>query len=146
VLIVNIGGNEMNDTTIYAMTTPCVVRQGDVLIIPITKAVEDVDIGDLIEEPDRKRVVLAHGEATGHAHAFYAEQTQSMPDAQLFNLRNRRRKYAPTVFEDVMLLRLRAPATLRHEEHAPIRLLAGDYAVVRQHEFEGRQGLRRVAD
>lgn len=57
--------------TVRLMTKPSMARQGDVLIVPVSKAVDPADLGVLLEEPEKSRVVLAHGEATGHAHAFY---------------------------------------------------------------------------
>ena len=41
-------------------------RQGDVLIIPVAK------LPDCLEpmKRERGRVILAHGEVTGHAHAI----------------------------------------------------------------------------
>jgi hypothetical protein len=44
-------------------------RQGDVLIIPVESIPERLDAIDR----DDGRVVLAHGEVTGHAHAIKAE-------------------------------------------------------------------------
>lgn len=44
-------------------------RQGDVLAIKIDKLPNDVQ---LIERDEANRIVLAHGERTGHAHAIRA--------------------------------------------------------------------------
>ena len=130
------------------------VRQGDVFIIAAKQAIDPSDIGTLLEEPDKSRIVLAHGEATGHAHAFYPAHDISEgvmaakvdKPVQLFELRNSGQKYAQTTFDSVNLLRLREPSTLRHEEHEPIRFPAGDYVVIRQHEYDDMEELRRVAD
>lgn len=71
------------------------------------------------------RLVLARGEATGHAHAVASDQ------AELYGGPEGRR-----------FLRLVEPARLEHEEHAPINLPAGLYEVKRQREYSpGGMGL-----
>jgi hypothetical protein len=51
-------------------------RQGDVLIIPVESIPERLDpIGR-----EDGRVVLAHGEVTGHAHVIKAEQAALFRD------------------------------------------------------------------
>lgn len=92
-------------------------RQGDVLIV----AVEGVCRGTVVPRDDRGRIVLAEGEATGHAHAVLDER------AELFRLGLDR------------FLTVSAPegVDLTHEQHAPIRLPEGTYRVVRQGEFTG---------
>lgn len=90
-------------------------RQGDVLVVAV----------DAVPESARPvarsagRLVLAEGEATGHAHAI------TSPDAIL--LRDEE--------TDQRFLRLAAGAILGHEEHAPILLPAGTYEVRRQREY-----------
>lgn len=45
---------------------PHIIRQGDVLLLPVAKApAKRVPV-----EAENGRVVLAHGEATGHHHSF----------------------------------------------------------------------------
>ena len=92
---------------------PAMVRQGDVLLVPV----------DAIPEKarpvarDNGRVVLAYGEATGHAHAISsAAATQLHDDIERY-------------------LRLTAVATLQHEEHAAIELAPGSYRIVIQREY-----------
>jgi hypothetical protein len=91
-------------------------RQGDVLIISAPNAVAD-------EAATRKRiggrVVLALGEATGHAHAI------ADVNASLYG----------TDGTDCVLRIGAAGATLVHEEHAAIDLPAGTYIVRRQREY-----------
>ena len=43
-----------------------VIRQGDVCLVRVRAIPKDA-----VEQPSAKRVVLAFGEVTGHAHAFY---------------------------------------------------------------------------
>lgn len=99
-------------------------RQGDVLLIPAN------DLSASHEVPrENGRIVLAHGEATGHAHAI------EEPRARLFEEPKSGRR----------LLRLVTESFLRHEEHAPITLPPGDYEVIRQREYTPEE-IRRVAD
>ncbi len=67
----------------------------------------------------RGRLVLASGEASGHAHVI------DNPDAELFDdpLTGRR------------FLRLVAESKLTHEEHSPIALPPGLYEVRRQRSY-----------
>lgn len=110
------------------MTSPRLVRQGDILIIPTSEPRPD----GLTSQPRDAagRLVLAEGEITGHAHAI------ADPDAELFggDLEDR----FLTVLAD-------GGVTLRHEEHAPIHLPLGDYVVRRQREWTAGD-VRRVAD
>lgn len=59
------------------------------------------------------RIVLAHGEVTGHAHQVFAEDTleTELPAAEFFEEPNGRR-----------VLFVTRPCVLRHQEHAPIAL------------------------
>ena len=67
--------------------------------------------------PRRGRLILAEGEATGHAHAI-AER-----DAREFRVGDER------------FLLVRSAAQLIHEEHAAIDLPPGSYRVVIQREY-----------
>lgn len=102
-------------------------RQGDVLIIgtPLPP--------DLHEIPrEQERIVLAEGEATGHAHAIAdAGATLYRPASDQADI-------------DARFLQIVAEAgvELRHEEHAPITLPAGTYRVIRQREYTPQPGLR----
>lgn len=101
-------------------------RQGDVLIVPV-----DELPAELIEVPrEDGRVVLAHGEATGHAHAIRE------PAARLYD--------TP---DDVVgrMLVLEMPGIVEHEEHDEIRLPAGSYQIIRQREYTPEQ-VRPVVD
>lgn len=67
---------------------------------------------------------LAHGEVTGHSHRI-AEAGA----AALFGLTPQPQEGAER------FLQVTAPATLIHEEHAPIRLETGWYRVWQQREY-----------
>lgn len=102
------------------------VRQGDVLLVRMDESEMSEEYTEV--EPDgRGRLILAEGEATGHAHAVPAIA------AALY------------VAQAAMLLRVREATRLEHEEHAWIDLDPGLYRVVRQREYHPTE-LRRVAD
>lgn len=101
-------------------------RQGDVLIVPVEKLPAKL-------EPvsrENKRVVLAHGEATGHAHAIKDKHVTLFRDPKL-----------NTMFMQV----LDAPVALEHDEHDPISVPPGNYQVIRQREYS-LEAIRNVAD
>ena len=91
---------------------PLQFRQGDVLVVAVPAIPADA-----VREPRRGRLVLAEGEATGHAHAI------TEPDAREFR-----------VGEERFVL-VRSAAQLIHEEHATIDLPPGAYRVVIQREY-----------
>ena len=107
---------------------PAQVRQGDVLLVPIaelnltTRAIPRVG----------GRIVLAEGEATGHAHAIRSSAaTLVAADGERY-------------------LRVAAPVTLDHEEHAALQVAPGIYRVVIQREYVPPEvspvAFRRVVD
>lgn len=91
-------------------------RQGDVLLIRVEGEVKTLPHRSVAR--DEGRIVLAYGEATGHAHAI------ADADAELFELETGER----------FLVTSRG-VSLRHEEHDTVELPAGAYRVVRQREY-----------
>jgi hypothetical protein len=90
-------------------------RQGDVLLVRR----QDRKLHDTAPVPRHHgRIILAEGEATGHAHAI------DSPDATLLE-----------GDEGERYLRVDAPCDLVHEEHAAIVLEPGLYRVIRQREW-----------
>ena len=81
-------------------------RHGDLLIVEVPVCPAGVP------HPER---ILAHGEATGHAHRI--------DDAQLYE------------YDGTLYFRVARDARLTHEEHATITLPSGSYRVVRQREY-----------
>lgn len=75
------------------------------------------------------RVVLAHGEVTGHSHSI------SEGGVDLY------RDDAGLTFLDVQ----EAVAALTHQEHATINLESGFYRIIRQREYT-EVAVRNVAD
>lgn len=98
-------------------------RQGDVLI----ERVSTKPAGKLVPR-EGGRVILAHGEVTGHAHAIASQ------GAALY------RDNGVTTLEIT-----EAMAALKHEEHATIDLPKGIYQVTRQREYSP-EAIRNVAD
>lgn len=134
---------------------PGMGRQGDVLIVPASVPFSEGDLGKLVQDSDGSRVVLAYGEVTGHAHAFYpqldereeaANDADARPRAALYELSNPGRYCATTLTDGVRALRLTARCLLRHEEHAFQSFPAGDYVVIQQQVGDEIKEMRRVAD
>ena len=100
-------------------------RQGDVLVVPADQVTGTpvARIGD--------RIILAEGEATGHAHAICDPEAELLHDPKT----------------EARFLRVLSDAgvDLEHEEHATITIPRGDWRVLRQVEATP-WGLRRVAD
>ena len=102
------------------------IRQGDILLIPA-----DTMIGTPVPL-EHGRVVLAHGEATGHTHSISARD-----DITLVTLEQ--------AGELRMWLTLDAPAELEHQEHDTLTVPPGTWEIRRQREYR-RGELQRVAD
>ena len=95
-------------------------RHGDLLLVQVAS----------IPTPAKRQKghILAHGEATGHAHRLEGSGTLWMtPDGQLH-------------------FRAGKGARVVHEEHATICLPPGDYRVVRQREYRPEAPPVQVVD
>ena|SRR3990167_3386244 len=103
-------------------------RQGDIYIKPI----ESINVENCIGiQPDKDgRLILAEGEATGHAHAI------KNPNAILLKDKNSNRLFLIIKKEEV---------PLQHEEHSDIPILPGNYEVIRQRQYNPQE-VRYVAD
>jgi hypothetical protein len=97
-------------------------RQGDVGIFPVAS------IPAAAKKQDSKHVVLALGEVTGHSHQFAV-------GAAVVDFRDEVDRFIEVLEESV----------LKHEEHAPITLPAGNYKIKIQREYEP-DGWRYVED
>ena len=102
-------------------------RQGNVLIEGIPSLPKKL----VKVARESGRLILAHGEVTGHAHAISAR------NADL---------YSAVDAGDVTFLEIReSMVALQHDEHATICLPPGSYIVRRQREYSPEE-IRRVAD
>ena len=105
-----------------------IYRQGDILLIPVKTlpaAVKPV-------EPENSRVVLAHGEVTGHHHSF------AMSDRiALFREDGSGGGLFLSVSGDT--------APLTHQEHHTLHIPAGTHEIRRQREYHP-EAIRRVED
>lgn len=100
-----------------------IYRQGDVLIEQIERIPKDA-----VKQKPKARIILAHGEATGHHHSV------GIDAADWWKQEN------GTQFLEVEEL-----AAVEHQEHATIELPAGKYRVTRQREYSP-EAIRKVAD
>jgi hypothetical protein len=98
-------------------------RQGDVWIeacaIPT----------DAKKNARRKRITLAEGEVTGHAHILVADRVTVESYEK----------------DGVLYLHVEAPTDLVHEEHGKITIPPGDYKSYIQREYTP-EAIRNVAD
>jgi hypothetical protein len=101
-------------------------RQGDVFLISVNP--QQVPSDATRVEREGGRVVLAHGEATGHSHAI--------ADRHAVLLSSGAERY----------LRVSRPVSLYHEEHEEIRLPPATYRVVIQREYQPGELPRTVID
>lgn len=93
-------------------------RQGDVLI----RGIDKIPTNLTAVPRENGRVILAHGEVTGHAHAVVGDEVLFLA-ADLDEMSQR-------------FLRVEGEgATIVHEEHDTIILPPGLYEVVRQREY-----------
>lgn len=102
-------------------------RQGDVFLKKLSKSIDKAGLKDI--EREAGRVVLAHGEVTGHSHAIADKAARFMLNEQT----------------QQRFLEVKEPSTLRHEEHRAFELPVGDYEVVIQREYTPAE-IRNVLD
>ena len=106
---------------------PLLFRQGDILVERI--AALPSALKPIARESGR--VVLAHGEITGHHHSFTDEHVSLFETAA----------EAGVTFLEVR----NAMAALTHQEHATIEVPPGNYRVTRQREYSP-EAIRNVQD
>lgn len=118
------------------------VRQGDVLI----ELVPGKPLARVKKQPGRP--ILAHGEATGHAHTIEGPSRTGHKEAMVSDveeawlLDSDLRDAAPMTRK---LLELSKDSAVVHQEHARIPLKKGTYRVTRQREY-APGAIRNVAD
>jgi hypothetical protein len=106
------------------------LRQGDVLLVP-------AKMSEHAKKVDRanRGIILAEGEATGHAHVILGEKASLYSVIDSSDVEEMRQRFL-LVEEQVEVL---------HEEHATITVPPGVYEIVRQREYSPEE-IRRVAD
>lgn len=104
-----------------------VTHQGDVVIVPRPHLSGVIPNTTPIPR-ENGRIILAHGEVTGHAHAIECET------AEWFSTEDGKR-----------FLRLVEPASIQHEEHGAFELEAGTYEIRIEREYSP-EAIRNVAD
>ncbi len=110
-------------------------RQGDVFCLPVSKMPEGC-----VEIPlEKGRIVLAHGEVTGHAHAI------AVDPAAVVNAAIRKAQLFAAPSGDVYL-HVKEPVSLTHEEHTQHNIQPGFYEVPIQVDMTADKMPRRVAD
>jgi len=101
------------------------IRQGDVLLVRVDDdpahfiEARKHDLHDVPRE--RGRLVLAHGEVTGHAHVVESEEASLVSEEQAQEL--------------FLLVHGTESVALVHEEHETLDVPPGAYRVVRQREY-----------
>jgi hypothetical protein len=111
------------------------LRQGDILIERLERLPDGLGIGDAAEA---RVVVLAAGEATGHAHRL------EVPAGCRFRPASEAERAADPLLVGVAMLP--APATVTHEEHAPLTLPPGTWRISRQRRYDPTRHGRLAAD
>lgn len=111
-------------------------RQGDVLIegialVPTTAA----------QQPKSSRIILAHGEVTGHHHALVTiDPADWWKSGEISTANDKPDKLAGELF-----VWLKAGGMVSHPEHSEIKLPAGHYRITRQREYSP-ETIRNVTD
>ena len=98
-------------------------RQGDVLI----EHVATIPKGVKKQEPIAGRIILAHGEVTGHHHSIDADKADWWKSG------------------DDQFVTVKEQSEVVHQEHATVTLPPGKYRVLRQVEYSP-EAIRNVAD
>ncbi len=111
------------------MYRPVILRQGDVLLIAVAAIPEKTKA----VPRENGRVVLAHGEVTGHHHSIVERDVELVTTQEADELR---------VWLSVTTAE---PVPLTHQEHDTITVEPGFYEVRRQREYSPER-IRQVAD
>ena len=101
-------------------------RQGDIYFVKLDEEIDSANAAPV------KNGIIAKGETTGHAHRV---SPSSIAEEALLCL----------VGRSMFLRSPEAGTTIVHDEHGPIELPRGSYAVVPQQEFDGLRW-RQVLD
>lgn len=111
-------------------------RQGDVLIERI-----DSIPAKATKQKRTTRVILAHGEVTGHHHQLETRDPADWWKEGEIAPTNEK----PSVLAGAIFLNLIDGGMVKHDEHSPVTLPPGKYRVTRQREYSP-EALRNVRD
>ena len=111
-------------------------RQGDVLIEKIDRVP-----GTARQQPKARRLILAHGEVTGHHHELQVRDAADWWKEGEISTANEK----PSQLAGEIFVSLAAGGKVTHDEHATIPLPPGTYRVMRQREYHP-EALRNVND
>lgn len=128
------------------MTKAPQLRQGDVFLRPVSKLPDGATEIPL----EGGRIVLAHGEVTGHAHAISdhgqrAESIGATAAAEIVDALIARCRAKLYEHNGDRYLVVSEPVSLSHEEHSAHTIPPGIYEVPVQCEFDSSLA-RRVSD
>lgn len=113
------------------MKTRQPVRQGDILLIPVTRRQVPRAL-EPVPRDKRGRLVLAEGEVTGHCHAVLDEEAALFRQVDMDEMADR-------------FLRVEEEVQLVHEEHGTVALEKGDWIVRHKREYSPEE-IQRVVD
>jgi hypothetical protein len=105
------------------MKLKLLLRQGDVLLRQISQLPPDAK-----RIPANGRIILAHGEATGHHHSILSQEAAEY-----------------TTGGGGRVVDVKAPTDLVHQEHTALPVPVGQFAIERQREYTPA-AIRNVAD
>ncbi len=113
-----------------------IIRQGDVLMIPVGKA----PIGIEPETLDPRGIVLAEGETSGHHHGVVGS------GCKLFRFREQRSERLLTVGRGGAEVRVIGGGSGGVDRHTPVSLKPGHYLVRIQRSWSTAHASRQVQD
>jgi hypothetical protein len=105
-----------------------VIRQGDVMLVPIDNLPENLQPA----APENDRLIIAHGEVTGHHHSFAMSDRIAM--------------FREDGSGGGLFLFAQGPVALEHQEHDTIPVPPGAWEVRRQRTATSAGVSMRVAD
>jgi hypothetical protein len=115
---------------------PTHYRQGDVLIECISKIPTTAK-----QQKKSKRIILAHGEVTGHHHTLETRDSADWWKEGEIPTTNEK----PTQLAGALFVMLAKGGAVTHQEHSKIELPKGNYRITRQREYSPER-IRNVAD
>ena len=124
-----------------------IIRQGDCLLLRCKTMPEGC-----VEIPaEGGRIVLMHGEVTGHAHAIYdheasMEEAGCMAAKAIGESARRSKVRLMKAPDGIRYLEVFASVNLRHEEHTAHEIPPGIYELPIQVAEDTENGVRQIAD